>query len=205
MAFFSQLFFSASPLTAVVILGLVAATGLALGRIPVAGVRLGVGGVLFSGLAAGHFGLTLDHHVLEFVREFGLILFVYAIGMQVGPAPAGGLYVKMDERPFRMLIVEGSEARYVASGWELASEQAFTAALAHLDEQGVEWQAGSAAEVEQHDGGFFRLQYRQRFLARVGTKDRVTVLLQVIVEQFQDVQFVINDQYLFFHIINLSF
>mgnify|MGYP002760082072 FL=1 len=52
------------------------------------------------------------------------------LGMQVGPAPAGGLYVKMDERPFRMLIVEGSEARYVASGWELASEQAFTAALA---------------------------------------------------------------------------
>lgn len=71
------------------------------------------------------------------------------LGMQVGPAPAGGLYVKMDERPFRMLIVEGSEARYVASGWELASEQAFTAALAHLDEQGVEWQAGSAAEIEQ--------------------------------------------------------
>ncbi|MFP5258748.1 MAG: putative transporter [Acidobacteriota bacterium] len=85
MAFFSQLFFASSPQTAVVILGLVAATGLALGRIPVAGVRLGVGGVLFSGLAAGHFGLTLDHHVLEFVREFGLILFVYAIGMQVGP------------------------------------------------------------------------------------------------------------------------
>ncbi len=71
------------------------------------------------------------------------------LGMQVGPAPAGGLYVKMDERPFRMLIVEGSEARYVASGWALASEQAFTAALAHLDEQGVEWQAVSAAEIEQ--------------------------------------------------------
>ena len=71
------------------------------------------------------------------------------LGMQVGPAPAGGLYVKMDERPFRMLIVEGSEARYVASGWELASEQAFNAALAHLDAQGVEWQAGSADEIDQ--------------------------------------------------------
>lgn len=71
------------------------------------------------------------------------------LGMQVRPAPAGGLYVKMDERPFRMLIVEGSEARYVASGWELASEQAFTAALAHLDGQGVEWQAGSAEDIDQ--------------------------------------------------------
>jgi len=85
MSFFTQLLFSPSPVSAVVILGLVATVGLALGRIPVAGVRLGVGGVLFSGLAAGHFGLGLDHHVLEFVREFGLILFVYAIGMQVGP------------------------------------------------------------------------------------------------------------------------
>lgn len=71
------------------------------------------------------------------------------LGMQVRPAPAGGLYVKMDERPFRMLIVEGSEARYVASGWELASEQAFNAALRHLEGQGVEWQAGSADDIEQ--------------------------------------------------------
>ena len=85
MSFLTQLLFSPSPVSAVVVLGLVATVGLALGRIPVAGVRLGVGGVLFSGLAAGHFGLSLDHHVLEFVREFGLILFVYAIGMQVGP------------------------------------------------------------------------------------------------------------------------
>ena len=85
MGWLTALFTSSSAISAVAVLGLVAATGLALGRIPVAGVRLGVGGVLFSGLAAGHFGLRLDHHVLEFVREFGLILFVYAIGMQVGP------------------------------------------------------------------------------------------------------------------------
>lgn len=85
MGWLTVLFTSGSAVSAVAVLGLVAATGLVLGRIPVAGVRLGVGGVLFSGLAAGHFGLGLDHHVLEFVREFGLILFVYAIGMQVGP------------------------------------------------------------------------------------------------------------------------
>ncbi|GGU76097.1 iron-dependent extradiol dioxygenase [Pseudomonas laurentiana] len=71
------------------------------------------------------------------------------LGMQVHPAPGGGLYVKMDERPFRMLIVEGSEARYLASGWELASEQAFSEALHHLTQAGVEWELGSAAEVEQ--------------------------------------------------------
>lgn len=74
---------------------------------------------------------------------------VDVLGMQVSPAPAGGLYVKMDERPFRMLIVEGSEPRYLASGWELASQAAFETALAHLDACGVEWQAGSAAQIEQ--------------------------------------------------------
>ncbi|MBM3103994.1 VOC family protein [Pseudomonas sp. P66] len=71
------------------------------------------------------------------------------LGMQVSEAPAGGLYVKMDARPFRMLVVEGSEARYVASGWELASESAYKAALAHLDAQGIEWQPGSAEQIEQ--------------------------------------------------------
>jgi putative transport protein len=70
---------------AVLVLGLVAACGLALGSIRVLGVRLGVAGVLFSGLAFGHFGLSLDPQILEFVRDFGLILFVYTIGVQVGP------------------------------------------------------------------------------------------------------------------------
>ncbi|WP_300156901.1 putative transporter [Solidesulfovibrio sp.] len=85
MQWLAQLFSNQSPAQAVAVLGLVAAAGLALGRVRVRGVSLGVGGVLFSGLAAGHLGLAVDHHVLEFVREFGLILFVYAIGMQVGP------------------------------------------------------------------------------------------------------------------------
>ncbi|MDR0279496.1 MAG: VOC family protein [Paucimonas sp.] len=71
------------------------------------------------------------------------------LGMQTRPAPQGGLYVKMDERPFRMLVVEGDVPRYLASGWELASEQAFETALQHLQAQGIDYQAGSAAEIEQ--------------------------------------------------------
>jgi putative transport protein len=70
---------------AVVVLGLAISAGLAFGHIRFAGIRLGVGGVLFSGLALGHAGLALDPAILEFVREFGLILFVFTIGMQVGP------------------------------------------------------------------------------------------------------------------------
>ncbi|MCX7079149.1 MAG: biphenyl 2,3-dioxygenase, partial [Pseudomonas sp.] len=51
------------------------------------------------------------------------------LGMMVTPAPGGAVYVKMDERPFRMLIVPGAQSRYLASGWELPSEGAFKAAL----------------------------------------------------------------------------
>jgi putative transport protein len=70
---------------AVLLLGLVAAAGLAVGAIKVYRLNLGVAGVLFAGLAFAHFGFRIDAQILEFVREFGLILFVYTIGVQVGP------------------------------------------------------------------------------------------------------------------------
>lgn len=70
-------------------LSVIAVAGLALGHVKIRGVGLGIGGVLFAGLAAGHVardaGVAFDQHVLHFVREFGLILFVYTIGIQVGP------------------------------------------------------------------------------------------------------------------------
>ncbi|MCY1259426.1 Iron-dependent extradiol dioxygenase [compost metagenome] len=71
------------------------------------------------------------------------------LGMPVSPAPGGGLYVKMDERPFRMLIVEGSDRRYLASGWELAGEAAYRRALEVLEARGVAWEQGSAADCVQ--------------------------------------------------------
>lgn len=71
------------------------------------------------------------------------------LGMQVQAAPGGGLYVKMDERPYRMLVVEGDSPRYLASGWELPCEQAFEQALQHLERCGVAWQVGSAQAIEQ--------------------------------------------------------
>lgn len=75
----------ASVAHSILILGLVAALGLFIGSIRIKGVTLGVAGVLFAGLGFGHFGLGISPEVLEFAREFGLILFVYTIGMQVGP------------------------------------------------------------------------------------------------------------------------
>ena len=71
------------------ILSLVAIIGLWMGNWRIYGVGLGIGGVLFGGIAVGHFakqyGLVVDFHTLDFIREFGLILFVYTIGIQVGP------------------------------------------------------------------------------------------------------------------------
>ncbi|MDD5656979.1 MAG: putative transporter [Elusimicrobia bacterium] len=74
-----------SVASAIMVICLVGALGLALGNIRVFKVNLGIAGVLFSGIIFGHFGVAADEQVLEFLREFGLILFVYTIGMQVGP------------------------------------------------------------------------------------------------------------------------
>ncbi|MCR6630728.1 MAG: putative transporter [Magnetospirillum sp.] len=70
---------------ALLVLSAVAALGLGLGQIKIGGVKLGVGGALFAGLAFGHFGIGMDATMLGFAREFGLVLFVYAIGVSVGP------------------------------------------------------------------------------------------------------------------------
>jgi putative transport protein len=71
-------------------LSIAGSVGLLLGRVEIGRVGLGIGGVLFSGIAVGHFasawGIVFDTHMLHFVREFGLILFVYTIGIQVGPS-----------------------------------------------------------------------------------------------------------------------
>ena len=64
----------------------VIAAGVLLGKIKIFGVSLGVTFVLFTGILMGHFGFTGDIHILHFIREFGLILFVFCIGLQVGPS-----------------------------------------------------------------------------------------------------------------------
>lgn len=67
-------------------LRIVVAAGVYLGKIKIFGVSLGVTFVLFAGILMGHFGFTADTHILHFIREFGLILFVFCIGLQVGPS-----------------------------------------------------------------------------------------------------------------------
>ena len=69
----------------VLLFAFVIATGIALGKIKIFGVSLGITFVLFVGIFVGHFGFKVNNEILKFIKEFGLILFVYSVGLQVGP------------------------------------------------------------------------------------------------------------------------
>ena len=70
---------------AVLVLSLICATGLALGNIKIFGISLGVTFVFFTGIIAGHFGVHIDPQMLTLAQNFGLILYIYTLGLQVGP------------------------------------------------------------------------------------------------------------------------
>ncbi len=85
MDWLRDLLFTESVAHTILIYCVVIAIGVFLGKIKIFGVSLGIAFVLFAGIAIGHFGFTVNHEVVEFIRDFGLILFVFSIGMQVGP------------------------------------------------------------------------------------------------------------------------
>lgn len=74
-----------SAFQSVIVLSLICALGLALGRLKFFGISLGVTFVFFMGIFMGHLGFSIDPQVLEYAEDFGLALFVYALGVQVGP------------------------------------------------------------------------------------------------------------------------
>lgn len=80
-----SLFFGSSVAHAVLTFALVITVGILLGKIKIKGVSLGITWILFVGIIFSHFGMTVDNDVRHFVQEFGLILFVFSIGLQVGP------------------------------------------------------------------------------------------------------------------------
>lgn len=85
MNWFSELFTQHTFIQAVMILSIICAAGLALGRIRIKGISLGVTFVFFAGIIAGHFGIKIDQSMQELAMNFGLILYIYALGLQVGP------------------------------------------------------------------------------------------------------------------------
>lgn len=93
----------------VLVLSLVITVGIMLGKIKICGISFGVTWILFVGIAAGHFGMTVDHNTLHFIKEFGLILFVFSIGLQVGP----GFFSSFKEGGIKLV---GCAAAIVALG-----------------------------------------------------------------------------------------
>lgn len=82
---FLEIFKSTNTASTLIFLAIVGVFGILLGRLKLGRLKLGIAGVLFIGLLAGHLGANINHEVLHFVKEFGLILFVYSIGIQIGP------------------------------------------------------------------------------------------------------------------------
>lgn len=85
MEWFTDLFIEHSALQAVIILSLITAIGLGFGKLHLFGVSLGVTFVFFIGILAGHLGFSIDPQMLIYAESFGLVLFVYSLGLQVGP------------------------------------------------------------------------------------------------------------------------
>ena len=115
MDYISTLFIEHSALQAIVVLSLISALGLVLGRIHVRGISLGITFVFFIGILAGHFGLSIDSQMLYYAETFGLVLFVYALGLQVGP----GFFSSMRTEgaklitPALMVLLTGTAAAIV--------------------------------------------------------------------------------------------
>lgn len=79
-------------------LAFVCVLGMSLGSLKFRGIGLGTAGVLFAGIVVGHFGQPVDHATLDFVKEFGLVLFVFTIGLQLGP----GFFAALREKGVKM-------------------------------------------------------------------------------------------------------
>lgn len=85
MEWINSIFFENSALQAIIILSLTTAIGISLGKIRIGGISLGVTFVFFMGIVAGHLGISLNPDMLNYAESFGLVLFVYSLGLQVGP------------------------------------------------------------------------------------------------------------------------
>lgn len=85
MDWLTNLFLGDGIAHTLLILSLVITLGIYLGRIKIGGISFGITWILFVGILVSHYGMRLNPHVLHFVKEFGLILFVYSVGFQVGP------------------------------------------------------------------------------------------------------------------------
>ncbi|MBP1646349.1 MAG: putative transporter [Bacteroidetes bacterium] len=126
MQWFIDLFTSSSVAHSIMLLAITIALGIQIGKLKIANISFGIAWILFVGIALSHFGLRVDEKVLHFTKEFGLILFVYSIGLQVGP----GFFSSLKKGGFRlnmlaaMIVLLGLVTTYVIhliTGTDLAT------------------------------------------------------------------------------------
>ena len=121
MSWLSELFFGQGVAHSVLMFAIVIALGIVLGKVKIWGVSLGITWILFVGIICSHFGMRVDGHTLHFMKEFGLILFVYSVGLQVGPGffssfRKGGLTLNMLATGIVLLGVVTTYVIHVVTG-----------------------------------------------------------------------------------------
>lgn len=130
MEFINTLFIEHSALQAIIVLSLISAVGIILGKMRIMGISLGVTFVFFIGIMAGHFGLTIDAQMLFYAESFGLVLFVYALGLQVGP----GFFSSMRTEGVKLLI---PSLGVVLGGTALAIAASYACGVSIADMSGI--------------------------------------------------------------------
>lgn len=121
---------AASTAHDLLLLSAVALAGIGLGHLSIVGVRLGVAGVLFAGLTASHLGWLPNPEVIHFLKDFGLVLFVFALGMQIGPGFMASLRNDgMRLNLYAVALVAGGAVAAVAAGRLLGMPSAAVAGL----------------------------------------------------------------------------
>lgn len=85
MEWINELLFGSGIGHSILLLSIVIFSGVLLGKLKIGGISLGITWILFMGIILSHFGMRMDPHALHFLKEFGLILFIYSVGLQVGP------------------------------------------------------------------------------------------------------------------------
>lgn len=130
MEWLKDLLLEPSALQAVVVISLISAIGIGLGKIRILGISLGTAFIFFVGILAGHFGIKLDPAMLIYAESFGLIIFVYALGLQVGP----GFFSSMRADGLRLL---SPAVGLVIVGTLLAAGMSYLLGIGMADMSGI--------------------------------------------------------------------
>ena len=130
MEWLKDLILEPSALQAVVVISLISSVGIGLGKIRFFGISLGTAFIFFTGILAGHLGLRLDPAMLTYAESFGLIIFVYALGLQVGP----GFFSSMRADGLRLL---SPAIGLIIFGTLLAAVMSYTFDIAMPDMSGI--------------------------------------------------------------------